>query len=79
MVTTFDGAVIWIKGANPPPYAQTAGDAELSNIVLCHWPNGWIGLGQYASKDGWYWVEQDGGEQADADPTHWMPLPEAPL
>ncbi len=68
----------WIKAEQLPPYTNTADPAQLSDIVLCHWPNGWIGTGQYDSKDGWYWIEQDSGEPSDAAPTHWMPLPNKP-
>jgi hypothetical protein len=34
----------------------------------------WTNRGQYGS----YWVEASGEEYSDADPTHWMPLPEPP-
>jgi hypothetical protein len=69
----------WIKaGERLPKFTGIVPDDEFSDIVLVHWPNGWIGMGQYWRKTGWMWVEQDEGQPADADPTHWMPLPDAP-
>lgn len=71
----------WIPAHEPPPTREQAPGAIGSDIVLAHWPNGWIGLAQLWIDDGvvsWFWVEQDEGQLADADPTHWMPLPAPP-
>lgn len=72
----------WIKTSERLPEVFAQGDDipdRGSEIVLAHWPNGWIGTAQYWEGDGgWFWVEQDDAQEADADPTHWMPLPAAP-
>ncbi len=69
----------WISASTPPEFTGIVPDDEFSDEVLVHWPNDTIGIGQFWRKDGWYWVEQDEGHQADADPTHWMPLPQPPV
>ena len=71
---------MWIKTSERLPEVYDQGDTDElgSAIVLAHWPNDWIGTAQYWEKAGWFWVEQDDAQEADADPTHWMPLPAAP-
>jgi hypothetical protein len=69
----------WIPVSERLPKVEhiTDGD-EYSDVVLVHWPNGYIGNGQYGKKDGWMWCEQNASGIAYTDPTHWMPLPTAP-